>query len=157
VVGEQGRDPVDQREVADVVGPELGLEAVDRLPRRRRHDAGVGDDGVERPAVRQQLVRTGAHAPQRRQVERDRLQAAAALHSGLPDRRDGGLTLRHVTDRADNAGAAGSQRARRFEPDPRRDTRDEESRSGEIDSGQHVVGGRGCPELPGHWVVLTMW
>ena len=53
VVGKQRRYALQQSEMAEVVGRELRFEAIDRAPERRRHDAGVGDDGIELAAVGQ--------------------------------------------------------------------------------------------------------
>ena len=63
--------------MAEMIGPELDFEAVDRPAERRCHDAGVGDDGIETPAVSQQLVGAGPNTLQGRQIELDQLQAAA--------------------------------------------------------------------------------
>ena len=52
------------------------------LPHGRRHDAGVGDDEIERPAVGDQRVGAGAHALQRGQVELDELKSAAVRGAG---------------------------------------------------------------------------
>ena len=41
-------DAVDQHEMAEMIGPKLGLEPVGGLAERAGHHAGVGDDEVER-------------------------------------------------------------------------------------------------------------
>ena len=47
----QRSDAVDQHEMAEMVGAELGLEPVGGLALWAGHDAGVGDDKIERLAV----------------------------------------------------------------------------------------------------------
>ena len=73
----QRSDAVDQDEMAEMVGAELGLEPVRGLAKRRRHDAGVGDDEVERPAVVDQRIRASANACRRGEIELHKLEFAA--------------------------------------------------------------------------------
>ena len=64
-LGDLGQQQVGQREVAEVVGADLALEAVDGLRVRHRHDACVVDQHVD--AV--DAVGEGAHRRQVLQVE----------------------------------------------------------------------------------------
>ena len=65
--------------MAEVVGAELGLEPVGGLALWAGHDAGVGDDKIERLAVVDQRVGADAHAVQRREIKLDQLEPAALL------------------------------------------------------------------------------
>ena len=75
---EQGGDPIDEKEVSQVIGPELRLKAVDRVPEGRRHDSGVGDDHIEVFTRVQQPVRSGPHAGEAGEIELDQFEATAA-------------------------------------------------------------------------------
>ena len=78
----QRSDAVDQHEMAEMVGAELGLEPVRRLAEWRRHDAGVGDDEIERLAVGDKRVGASAHACKRREIELDQFKPAAVRGVG---------------------------------------------------------------------------
>ena len=60
-VGDLGQQQVGQREVAEVVGPDLAFEPVDGQGVRHRHDAGVVDQNVD-------AVDAVGELPHRRQV-----------------------------------------------------------------------------------------
>ena len=68
-----GQQQAGQEERTEVVGGELALEAVDRAAVRRRHDAGVVDEQVER-AVRRGLGRRGPHRRQVREIDHELLE-----------------------------------------------------------------------------------
>ena len=114
----QRSDAVDQHEMAEVVGPELGLEPVGGLAEWRRHDAGVGDDKIERPAVGEERVGAGAHARERGEIELHDLKFAA-VRGGGPDARGRRLGLVEVARRADHLGAVSDERARRLHAEAR--------------------------------------
>ena len=80
------------------------------LPIRRRHDAGVGDDEIERLAVGDERVGAGAHARERGEIELDQLEPAAFRRAGanLCGR---GLGLAEIPRRADHL-ARHARRAR---------------------------------------------
>ena len=61
---QRGREQLDEQEVAEVVGAELHLEAVDGGALRAGHHAGVGDEHVEHRVVLDEPVGEGAHAGQ---------------------------------------------------------------------------------------------
>ncbi len=80
-----------QGEVAEDVGAELQLEAVDGLePLRRRHDAGVVEQQIERKAAFELAGGEGAHRCQAGEVENSQLRlgvgnlASQAFERGLP-------------------------------------------------------------------------
>src|SRR5579872_6411057 len=73
---DQRSNAIDQYKMAEVVGAELRLEAVHRVPKWSRHDSCIGYDHVESLAVRQKFISAGADALQTRQIERDQLEAA---------------------------------------------------------------------------------
>src|ERR1700733_10931222 len=64
-------DPIDQYEMAEMVGAELRLEPVCGLAGWRRHDARVANHEIERLAARDERVSASADARKRRQVELD--------------------------------------------------------------------------------------
>ncbi len=43
----QGRDSIDEGEIAEMVGAELRLEAIGRVTKGGRHDTGTGNDDIE--------------------------------------------------------------------------------------------------------------
>jgi hypothetical protein len=63
--------------MAQVVGAELGLEAVGRRALAAGHDTGVGDDEIERLAGCNERVGAGPDARQRRQIELNEFKPAA--------------------------------------------------------------------------------
>ena len=134
-------DPVDQHEMAEMVGAELGLEAVGGAAERGGHHPGIGDDDVERPAVGDEGVGAGAHAGQRGEVELDDLEAAAAGIGRLAHRLGRPLRLVEIAGGADDLGAVGDERARRLDAEPGRDAGDEHALAGEVDAGEDLVGG----------------
>src|SRR5580658_1342421 len=72
----QRSNAIDQYEMAEVVGAELRLKAVRRVPEWSRHYSSIGYDHVESLPARQEFVGAGANALQSGQVERDQLKAA---------------------------------------------------------------------------------
>ncbi len=89
--------PQRQREVAEIVGPELPLEALRRLFQLgHRHDAGVVDQDVERSCP---VIDEGLDGAQVRKVERPHLQG------GVP----GGLA-QLLGNRSRGVGAADGKR-----------------------------------------------
>src|SRR5579863_6748542 len=73
----QRSNSVDQYKMAEVVGAELSLKTVQRVPKWRRHYSCIGYDHVESLPARQEFVGAGANALQTGQIERDQLEAAA--------------------------------------------------------------------------------
>ena len=73
----------DEQEVAEVVGAELRLEAVDGGALRAGHHPGVADEHVEHRVVLQEAVGEGADAGQVGQVE------LAQVEVGVGHRRRG--------------------------------------------------------------------
>ena len=65
---QSGKQQADEREVPEVIHPELHLEAVLGESPWQRHHAGVGDHQVD-PAVRHDPLGERPHGRQRRQVE----------------------------------------------------------------------------------------
>src|SRR6478672_11589144 len=73
----QRSNAIDQDKMAKVVGAELRLKTVQRVPEGSRHYSSIGYDDVERLPTRQKFVGAGANALQAGQIERDQLEAAA--------------------------------------------------------------------------------
>ncbi len=78
----QRGDAVHQHEVAEMVGPELGLEAIGGVPEGRAHHAGIGDHDVEGPPVGEQGVGAGAHALERGEIQLHQVQPGAVRRLG---------------------------------------------------------------------------
>ena len=125
-----------------MVGAELGLEAVGGLALGAGHDAGVGDDHVERLAGRDQGVGAGADAGQRGQVELDQLEPAAVGRLGA-DAVGRALGLVQVARGADHLRAVGGQGAGGLDAEAGRDAGHQDALAAEVDALQHLVGG-GC-------------
>src|SRR5579863_9745346 len=79
----QRRNAIDQYKMAEVVGAELRLKAVQGVPKWSRHYSCIGDDHVESLPARQEFVGAGADAFQAGQIERDQLEAAPIRHGVL--------------------------------------------------------------------------
>jgi hypothetical protein len=65
-----------------VIGSELHLEAIFRVPEGRAHDAGIGDHSIERTSVSQQSVGARAHTFEGGEIEIYKCDAAAVLDFG---------------------------------------------------------------------------
>src|ERR1700722_17496362 len=128
--------------MAEVVGSELGLEAIGGMPERAGHDSGVGDHEIKRLGPGQQRIGAGAHARQRGKVERDKLESAGFRRGGadLPGRP---LGFGKIARGADDMGAMRDQSARRLDAKAGGNAGDQNSFSAEVDARQNVVGG-GC-------------
>ena len=153
---DQRGDAVDQHEVAEVIGAELGLEAVGGVPERRAHHAGIGDHDVERPPVGEQGVGAGAHALERGEIQLDQLQPAAVRRLS-PDLGRRPLRLGEVARGADHLGAMGRERAGGLHAQAGRHAGDEHALSAEIDTRQHIIGGGRRSERSGHSNLLHRW
>ena len=107
---QQGQQPGDERDVAEMVGAELQLETVrGGLAVRRGHDARVVDQQVDRTPIGAQRLGERADRVQAGQVEA--LQGDVRVRGCLADRRHRGLTFGGVADRQHELSA------RRGEPD----------------------------------------
>ena len=98
--------------MAEMVGPELGLEPIRRLAEWRRHDARVANDEVERLAVVDERVGADAHAVERRKVKLDQLKSAAVR--GGAHARGGRLRLGQIARGSHHLGAVSGERAGRL-------------------------------------------
>src|SRR5262245_40336990 len=75
---DQRRKSIDQYEVAQMVGAELGFEAIGCMTEWRGHHAGIRNQHIELRSLCQQRIRARAHTLQAREVELDNLEATAA-------------------------------------------------------------------------------
>jgi hypothetical protein len=96
-----------EREVAEVVGAELQLEAVGGLAVRRGHDAGIVDQQVE--ALVRATSRERSHGIERAEVER--LDVERRGRRALADRSRGALALGRVAAGEHDVRAGASERA----------------------------------------------
>jgi hypothetical protein len=128
--GDVPQQEVGQREVPEVVGAELRLEAVDGLGLRHRHDPGVVDEDVE---VAAPAGGERAHRVQRGEVERTHLPVAG-------EGRGDALALGGVAHRQDDVRAGPRQLARGDGAEAARRARHDHGGAGEV--GQ-VGGGPG--------------
>jgi hypothetical protein len=125
--------PVDQREVPEVVGGELGLPARPHPDLRGRHDPGVVDHHVDRAAGVQEVAGEGGDAVEVTEVEGGELDTLDPVER----------LLRRVraTGGDDDVGAGGGQGAGRLEAESRVAARDDREAAGEVDAVQHLAGG----------------
>src|SRR5579863_10439689 len=79
----QRGDAIDQYKMAEVVGAELCLKTVQRVPEWRRHYSCIGYDHVESLPARQKFIGACADALQTGQIERDQLEAAPVRRNVL--------------------------------------------------------------------------
>ena len=107
-----------REEVAEVVRAELELEAVGRLHRRARHDAGVVDHDVQRRMAREEAAGEGADLLKRAELQLRHLDVRVA--GRLADARGDSFTLRQVAGGEDHVRAPLGERPRRFLADPAR-------------------------------------
>lgn len=113
---EQRQQVRDQRDMAEVVGPELELEAVGgRLPGGRGHHAGVVDEQVDGAAVVEQRAAERRHGCEGRQVEGVRGDGRRRRRGA--DRGDRRLGLRGVPRGQDDVRARRGEAARDAEAD----------------------------------------
>ena len=100
---QERHDELREEEVAEVVGAELHVEALLRLPLGAEHDPGVVDEDVELVLVDEQLARALAHRLEGGEVEGEGVHVAAGF---LVDEGGRGLGLLGVAAEEDYAGAA---------------------------------------------------
>src|SRR5579863_3105249 len=124
---DQRGDAIDQYKMAEVVGAEPRLEAVDGVPKWSRHYSCIGYDHVESLPARQEFVGAGADAVQTGQIERDQLEAATIRRGVLSDLRGRGFGFLKVPRCAYNLRAAGRKSPRRLNADARGHSGDENS------------------------------
>ncbi len=99
--------------MAEMVGAELRLEAVNGLAIRAGHHAGIGDDEVERLANVDKRIGADAHAVQRSEIQLNQLEAAAM--GACAHRRGRRFGFGQVARGADDFGAARCKGARRLD------------------------------------------
>jgi hypothetical protein len=121
-----------------MVGAELRLKPISRGALWARHDAGIGDDHIERFAGGKQTVRAAPHALKRRQIELHELQRASAGGLGANLLRSR-VCLREITRGSYDLRPVRRQGARRLDPQARRDTGDEHAPSSQVDASQDLV------------------
>ena len=138
----QRRDPIDQHEMAEMVGPELRLEPVRRLAGWRRHDARIADDEIEGLAAGDKRLGASPHARKRSKIELDQLQAAAIRSVGA-HRRGRRFRLGQIARRADHLGAVRRERAGRLDAKAGRHPGHQHALAAQAYAVQHFVGG-GC-------------
>src|SRR5882724_585707 len=109
---DQRSEAVDQDKVSQVVGAELRLEAVCRVAKWRRHDAGIRNQHIERRALRQQRICAGANALQTREVQSDQVETPATGGSGLPHLRSRAFGLAEIPGGTDHLRSMRRQGAR---------------------------------------------
>jgi len=108
--------------VAQVIRPELCLEAIGRVAKRRGHHSGIGDDYIERFSLCQQPVGTGTHAFQVGKIEFHQFETSAIGRGVFPHLRGCSFGLVEIPRRAYNLSAVCCQGACRFYADSGRNT-----------------------------------
>ena len=112
------------------------------LPIRAGHDAGVGDDEIERLAGVDQRVGADAHAVQRRKIQLDQLKSAAVL-GGRAHARGRRFGLGQIARGADDFRAVRDERARRLHAETGRHAGHQHALAFQVYALEHFVGG-GC-------------
>jgi hypothetical protein len=120
-----------------VVRAELKLEAVNRLHRWARHDAGVVDHDVQRRMACEEAVGEGADLLKRAELQLRHLDIRVA--GRLPDARSDCFTLRQVAGGEDHVRAPLGERARRFLADPARPAGDQRHLASQVDPFAHLA------------------
>lgn len=143
---EQGGDAVDEDEVTEMVGAELGFEAVSSFPEWGGHDTSIGDDDVEGLAVGDELVGCGAGTGERREVELDELEAATVRRGIFADFHRGAFGFLQVAGGADDMRSVGDEGAGGFYAQTGRDAGDQDAFAFEIYAGEDIFCGRGSAE-----------
>lgn len=137
--GLDGRpEPVDEGEVTEVVGGELGLPAGADAGLRAGHDPGAVDDEVDGPSRGEEPVGEGAHALQVAEVEVVRLDAVETgevLAGGVRTAR-----------RHDDPGPGPGQRPGGLQAEAGVPAGDDGQLPGQVDAPQDLVGGARGPE-----------
>ncbi len=136
---DQGHQFAGQREMAEVVGAQLHLEAIGGVGEGGRHYAGIVDEDVDLVEPLARPRGRGADAFERAEIDRDRIKLRAR-HRGA-DRGHGFVKLGLITPRHHHVSALGRHRARGFLPKPRIGPGDEHRLSREVLALQHLVGG----------------
>ena len=104
-----------QREVPEVIGAELHLEAVGSLTIWDRHDAGVVAQHMQRLALQMERVGEAAHRGEVRQVEFHHVDLGAGCRCG--DIRRGGARFAEVAAGQDDVRMLSRELPRRFQAD----------------------------------------
>src|SRR5262245_20223812 len=150
----QGRDAVDENEVAEVIGAELRLEAVARLRKRRGHDSGIGDDQVEGLAFSHEPIGTEADAFEAGEIEFDELEAAAVAFGVVADLRSGRPSFRQVARCADYLCAMRSKGAGGLHAESGGSACNQDAFAAQINAGEDFFGCRRCSKCVCHCVLL---
>ena len=151
---EERRDAVDEDEVAEMIGAELGFEAVGGVAEGGGHDAGVGDEDVERAALCEELAGGGADALEAREVELDDFEGGAGVFGCAADVSGGAGSFVEVAGCADYVRAVGYESAGCLNAEAGGDSGDEDAFAFEVEACEDFVRGGLCAELCCH-VVLS--
>ena len=128
--------------MAEMIGPKLGFEPVGGLAERASHDAGGGDDEVERSALVDQRIGADAYAVERGEIELHELDLASVPANRI-HARSRALRFREVTGRAHNVSAVSHERARRLDAEAGRYARHQYALAVQAHAVEHLVGGGG--------------
>ena len=116
VLAEEGEQAAGQREVTEVVGAELQLEAIGGQRAGRRHDPGVANEQVQPAGASGDIHRCGLDTRQRGEVQRHQLGRGTRDLEADPSQ--GGLRPLRVTAGHQHPRALAGQLQRGVEPDP---------------------------------------
>ena len=134
--------------MAQVIGPELHLEAVPGVLERRRHDPGVVKQDIQ---LRVMILDALGKVPHRGQVRQVQLhQVEVQFRVPRPETLDGRMAFLAVAARHDDVGAPAGQHARALQPEPTVGAGDQHCSAGEVRN----VPGRPWNRLAAHGVSL---
>ena len=146
-----------QREVAEVVGAKLPLEAIVGVLEGGGHHAGVVDEDVDLVKPLAGARSGGADAFERAQIERDRVELC--IRHGVEDRGDRLVELGLIAPRHHDMRALGRHRRGGLLPQPRVCSGDEYGHPRQVLAFQHLVGGTSPAEfahLPSPSVIASV-
>src|SRR5882757_10096755 len=134
----QQGNAIDQYKMAEVVGAELRLKTVQRVPKWRRHYSCIGYDDVESLPARQKFVGAGANALQTGQIERDQVECATIRRGVLLHLRGRGCGFLKVPHCSCHLRAVGRKSPCRLNADARGYAGDKNAFPVQIDSRQNL-------------------
>jgi hypothetical protein len=132
--------------MAQVIGPELRFKAIFGKAFRAGHDAGIGNDEIERLAFRHEPVRRATHAGKRGKVHLHQLY--------IRNLAGGGMALIQIAHGADDRRAMGGKSAGGFNAKTGGNAGDQNALACEIDAGQHLIRRGRRAELLSHGGLL---
>ncbi len=109
------------------------------MAKRGGHDAGIGNDHVEWPALREQTVGAGAHALQAGKIQLDEFKGTAMGRCRFPHLGRGAIGFRQIARGTDDVGSMRHKRSCGFHSQACGNPGNEDAFAPEIHSGKNFV------------------